>query len=63
MADAPDSDILLETPLAALHRELGARMVPFSGSAGNLSGSRTEGARADRRIRRREPDSVPRKTG
>lgn len=33
MADAPDSEILLETPLAALHRELGGRMVPFAGYA------------------------------
>ncbi len=26
-----DSEVLLETPLAALHRELGGRMVPFAG--------------------------------
>ncbi|BCP52589.1 aminomethyltransferase [Kaistia sp. 32K] len=32
MADsATTEDILLETPLAGLHRELGARMVPFAG--------------------------------
>ncbi len=31
MAESPES--LLETPLAALHRELGARMVPFAGYA------------------------------
>jgi len=28
-----DSEVLLETPLAALHRELGGRMVPFAGYA------------------------------
>ncbi|WP_376099953.1 glycine cleavage system aminomethyltransferase GcvT [Roseomonas sp. CCTCC AB2023176] len=28
-----DTEALLETPLAALHRELGARMVPFAGYA------------------------------
>ncbi|HYF09311.1 MAG TPA: glycine cleavage system protein T, partial [Acetobacteraceae bacterium] len=28
-----DSSTLLETPLAALHRELGGRMVPFAGYA------------------------------
>jgi len=31
MADSAVTDILLETPLAGLHRELGARMVPFAG--------------------------------
>jgi len=33
MADTADSEILLETPLASLHRELGGRMVPFAGYA------------------------------
>jgi aminomethyltransferase len=28
---APSSETLLETPLASLHKELGARMVPFAG--------------------------------
>jgi len=31
MAEQADTDLLLETPLAGLHRELGARMVPFAG--------------------------------
>ena len=31
MAEAADDANLRETPLAALHRELGARMVPFAG--------------------------------
>jgi aminomethyltransferase len=31
VAEAADTDALRETPLAALHRELGARMVPFAG--------------------------------
>lgn len=31
MADSPGSELLLQTPLAALHRELGGRMVPFAG--------------------------------
>ncbi|MEQ8700510.1 MAG: glycine cleavage system protein T, partial [Bauldia litoralis] len=30
MAEAVSND-LMETPLAGLHRELGARMVPFAG--------------------------------
>lgn len=30
-AEAPSTDDLKQTPLAALHRELGARMVPFAG--------------------------------
>ena len=33
MADLAHTDLLLETPLAGLHRELGARMVPFAGYA------------------------------
>jgi len=33
MAEQADTDLLLETPLAGLHRELGARMVPFAGYA------------------------------
>lgn len=33
MADSAATDHLLETPLAGLHRELGARMVPFAGYA------------------------------
>ncbi len=33
MAGAEPTEILLETPLAALHRELGAKMVPFAGYA------------------------------
>jgi aminomethyltransferase len=33
MADLAATDLLLETPLAGLHRELGARMVPFAGYA------------------------------
>ena len=33
MAETADTDLLLETPLAGLHRELGARMVPFAGYA------------------------------
>jgi aminomethyltransferase len=31
MADSAATDLLLETPLAGLHRELGAKMVPFAG--------------------------------
>ncbi|WP_018182575.1 glycine cleavage system aminomethyltransferase GcvT [Kaistia granuli] len=31
MADSAATDLLLETPLAGLHREFGARMVPFAG--------------------------------
>jgi aminomethyltransferase len=31
MADAATTETLLETPLAGLHKELGARMVPFAG--------------------------------
>jgi len=31
VAETADADDLRETPLAALHRELGARMVPFAG--------------------------------
>lgn len=31
MAEQADTDLLLETPLAGIHRELGARMVPFAG--------------------------------
>lgn len=31
MAEAPSAEPLLETPLAAAHRALGARMVPFAG--------------------------------
>ena len=31
MAETPGTEPLLETPLASLHRELGARMVPFAG--------------------------------
>lgn len=31
MANAPDDDALLVTPLHALHHELGAKMVPFAG--------------------------------
>ena len=33
MADETQPDILLETPLARIHREAGARMVPFAGYA------------------------------
>ncbi len=33
MADSTNSDSLLDTPLASLHRELGGRMVPFAGYA------------------------------
>jgi aminomethyltransferase len=33
MADQTDPDNLLETPLARLHRDAGARMVPFAGYA------------------------------
>ena len=33
MAETPGDAPLLETPLAALHRELGGRMVPFAGYA------------------------------
>ncbi len=33
MAEATERSTLRETPLAALHRELGARMVPFAGYA------------------------------
>jgi aminomethyltransferase len=33
VAETPGAEPLLETPLAALHRELGARMVPFAGYA------------------------------
>jgi aminomethyltransferase len=33
VADSPDGQPLLETPLASLHRELGGRMVPFAGYA------------------------------
>ncbi len=32
-ADSPSAESLLETPLATLHRALGARMVPFAGYA------------------------------
>ena len=31
MADSAAAELLLETPLASLHRELGGRMVPFAG--------------------------------
>lgn len=33
MSETPDSDSLRTTPLDALHRELGAKMVPFAGYA------------------------------
>jgi aminomethyltransferase len=33
VADSSDPSALLETPLAALHRDLGGRMVPFAGYA------------------------------
>jgi aminomethyltransferase len=33
MADSAATEILRETPLAGLHREIGARMVPFAGYA------------------------------